>query len=427
MPHNDSYNFKQTGIYDRIKALVGGNEQRIETWWKTPLSPPPFNLRTPEDLMNDNEWRSVRDYIVNTISGDYISDNDFKAESEKFGYLVDINKVFKLTDKTYGYGGTESKIYVYNPGDKPFDIPVYRVHTFTSSGQIRFEIGGEVEYLIVGGGGGGGGGIGTNPGGGGGGGGVLVGKVSVQPGTYDIVVGAGGTGGSEYADQSSFAGSKRSSSNGQNSSFWKFVAYGGGAGGHSSTNFSNGNPLSGATGGGGSPDNGTAPALTGVVQYNTNRINGAPAIYGDQQGYAGGNGISVTQGAANPAGGTWGNTAYNAGGGGGAGGPGGNATNLKSGDGGIGKLSDITGTPTYYGGGGGGGCYGTTPFYVTGGAGGLGGGATTLGYVHLLNNANYVPSAGVANTGGGGGGGFSNNAGSSGGSGIVVIRYRLTI
>lgn len=425
MPHNDSYNFKQTGIYDRIRALVGGNEQRVETWWKTPLSQPPFNLRTPEDLMNDNEWRSVRDYIIDTVPGDYISDTDFKSQSEKFGYTVDVSKVFKLTDKPYGYGGTESKIYVYEVGVKNQDIPVYRVHTFTSSGQIRFDIGGEVEYLVVGGGGGGGGGIFSEPGGGGGGGGVVTGKVSIQPGVYDVVVGAGGTGGTESADQSSVAALRRSSSNGGNSSFWNIVAYGGGAGGHSSTPFSNGNPLSGATGGGGTPNTGFQ-VLTGVVVYNPNRVNGAPAIYGDAQGYAGGNAISVTLGTANPAGGTWGNTASNAGGGGGAGGPGGNATNLKAGDGGIGKLSNITGEPVYYGGGGAGGCYGIVPFLVSGGTGGLGGGSTTLGYVHLNNNASYVPPAGVPNTGGGGGGGFSTNGGSNGGSGIVIIRYRLT-
>lgn len=416
MPLNDSNGFKQTGLYDRIRAIVGGNEQRVETWWITPVSQPPFNLRTPEQLMNENEWRSVRDYIMDLMPGDYMSDVDFKAQSETFGYLVDLDKGFKLSDKPYAYGGTESKIQVYRAGDKPFDVPVYRVHTFTTSGSISFEIGGQVEYLIVGGGGGGGSSWDTNSGGGGGGGGVLTGVVNVQPGTYDVVVGAGGTGGNDYANRNITAGAVRTSTNGRNSSFLKFTAYGGGAGGQPPIITDGGFPLSGATGGGGSPDNGS-PANTAIRQYSAGRINGARAIYGDVQGFAGGNGIYVTS----P------NTAFNAGGGGGAGGPGQNATNLKGGDGGIGRLSDITGDAVYYGGGGAGGCWGTTPYYVSGGAGGLGGGALTRGHEQLLNNASDTPPNGAANTGGGGGGGHANNPGSNGGSGIVVIRYRLTV
>ena len=101
MPINENNNFKSTGLADRIKALVGGNESRIASWWKTPLSTPPFNLRAPQELMNENEWRLVRDWLMNTIPGDYLSDNDFKAESERFGFLIDPKQIFKLTDRAY--------------------------------------------------------------------------------------------------------------------------------------------------------------------------------------------------------------------------------------------------------------------------------------------------------------------------------------
>lgn len=77
-----------------------------------------------------------------------------------------------------------------------------------------------------------------------------------------------------------------------------------------------------------------------------------------------------------------------------------------------GTLSDITGTPTYYGGGGGGGSY-ISDFNSSGGQGGGG-----VGGCIDISNSNGRP-----NSGGGGGGGsiFSNNGG-NGGSGVVIIK-----
>ena len=68
----------------------------------------------------------------------------------------------------------------------------YNYHTFTADG--TFEVSGgslDVEYLIVAGGGGGG--EGSNGGGGGAGGYVPI-STSLAPGTFPVVIGAGGTG-----------------------------------------------------------------------------------------------------------------------------------------------------------------------------------------------------------------------------------------
>jgi hypothetical protein len=82
------------------------------------------------------------------------------------------------------------------------------------------------------------------------------------------------------------------------------------------------------------------------------------------------------------------------------------------GNGGIGYLSSISGTATYYAGGGGGGTY----FGGTLGTGGLGGGGNAT-----IN--------GTPNTGGGGGGQKNNltTAAGTGGSGIIVLRYSTSV
>lgn len=78
----------------------------------------------------------------------------------------------------------------------------YRSHAFTASGQLQITGSATVELLLVGGGGGGslgGGGESdiTNRGNGGGGGGVVYsGSYSLTAGAWDVVVGAGGAGGS---------------------------------------------------------------------------------------------------------------------------------------------------------------------------------------------------------------------------------------
>lgn len=240
-----------------------------------------------------------------------------------------------------------------------------------------------VRALIVAGGGGGG----NNHGGGGGGGGVLMSyAVPINTGSYPIVVGSGGSGGTTAS---------RTGSIGGNSSFAGLVAIGGGGGGGRVANSSVTQASTGGSGGGGA---GTLDGATGLPA--------AGASGNAAQGNPGGNGSSDA-------------TAGNGGGGGGAGGVGGNASGTgsgggTSGQGGAGLLSYISGSGIYYAGGGGGGRWGAGST-GSGGAGGGGAGSEI--------NAT-VGDAGQANTGGGGGGGGGSSAnGGAGGSGIVVIAY----
>jgi len=218
-----------------------------------------------------------------------------------------------------------------------------------------------ISYLIVAGGGSGG----NNGGGGGGAGGVLTGYNTLNTGTtYNVVVGPGST---------------TNGGSGINSSFAGLTAIGGGGGG-----VSGGNGSTGGSGGGGGAQSAS----------NTNGGSGTSG-----QGNAGGGGLSTSP--------------YPAGGGGGAGAVGQTApSSTQDGAGGIGILSSITGTSTYYGGGGGGGSYSS----ATVGAGGLGGGGSGA-------TGSNPGVAGTPNTGGGGGGGGSNQNGGNGGSGVVIISY----
>jgi len=241
----------------------------------------------------------------------------------------------------------------------------YRSHIFKNTGNNTFTVtkGGEVEYLIVAGGGAGGG----RHGGGGGAGGLLTGFTTVQPGNYNITVGAGGAGVTGICD----AICGRAGGNGGNSSAFGLTAIGGGGGGSN-----NQSPQNGGSGGGDGNGNGFGTGVPG-------------------QGNNGAVGLGSPQ--------------YPGGGGGGAASPGEMAYNNSSpgGNGGHGLASNLSGVNTYYAGGGGGGHWSNgTP-----GKGGLGGGG------------NGGTNAGV-NTGGGGGGGIMEEISGNGGSGIVIVRYR---
>lgn len=225
-----------------------------------------------------------------------------------------------------------------------------------------------VQYLTVAGGGGGGSG---NGGGGGGAGGVLTGSLTLQLNTqYTVTIGAGGA----------------AVTSGNNSVFSSVTALKGANGSNS-----------GGTGVGGS---GTYGSGGGIGRDNVEGRLGGVGTPG--QGYNGG--------------------AYSGNGGTGGGGAGGNgkdsAGDASSGtesDGGIGKLTTISGS-VYYGGGGGGSLY-TQTRHALGGTGGGGRGC----------NQNYTAYSGTTNTGGGGGGGAgtfgTGNGGQPGGSGIVIIKY----
>jgi prepilin-type N-terminal cleavage/methylation domain-containing protein len=142
--------------------------------------------------------------------------------------------------------------------------------------------------------------------------------------------------------------------------------------------------ISGTPGSGGNSVFDTLTANGGTGTINTSRTGGSNTNY------------------------SGGTASTNADSGGGAGG----GTNGSVSTPGIGYLSSINGTSTYYGGGGGGialiGSY-------TGLSGGLGGGGN--------GNTSTAGGNGTINTGGGGGGANMSYAGGNGGSGIVIISY----
>lgn len=245
----------------------------------------------------------------------------------------------------------------------------YVYHTFTSSGTFQVTKGSTlVEYLIVAGGGSSQQKTGDDAGGGGGGaGGYISGSLTVNPSSYSIIVGAGGTPGS----------------NGSNSVFNGNTAIGGGRG----AAYSGVSSASGGSGGGGAYSAGPSSGTAG-------------------QGNAGGTAGQGTPG-------------YGGGGGGGAGGVGGNSPGTDTpGDGGAGSQW-LNGS--YYAGGGGGATRSSQYTSTAPGNGGIGGGGQGSGAVN-----GYTGINGVANTGGGAGGtSASTNAGRNGGSGIVIIRYTV--
>jgi hypothetical protein len=255
----------------------------------------------------------------------------------------------------------------------------YRVHTFISSQNFIMNKGsGIVEYLIVGGGGSGG----WQYAGGGGAGGFLEGMLTLStPGTYPVVIGAGGV-----------MSSTAPMISGNSSSFNGIVALGGGAGG----SYAQGGIHNGVNGGSGG----------GGAIHDTSPLVSSGGIGTSGQGNNGGTGVHS-------------GASYPGGGGGGAGAAGTNATSgSNGGSGGIGKQSSINGTTTYYAGGGGGSANDTAI-----GLGGLGGG----GNGSKGSGAQTSSTPGSANSGGGGGGGsvFSGRN-HSGGSGIVILRYRIS-
>jgi len=244
------------------------------------------------------------------------------------------------------------------------------------------------EVLIVGGGGSGGN---WYYAGGGGAGGVVSTTVNIAAGTYSVIVGKGGV-------QTSNANLRRGI-NGENSSFLGLIAYGGGGGG------------SGASGGPGSLNGAAGGCGGGGCVYDAGITGGAGT---PGQGFAGGNGAGYPS--ANGAGG--------AGGGGGAGGVGinGNQAASKSGDGGPGISSLITGEAKFYAGGGGG-AAGISSIATpgTGGSGVGGNGALYNNNLGAFNNGNAVQ-----NTGSGGGGSHyteNNYLPGSGANGVVIIAY----
>ena len=303
----DSYNFFHTAVYQRTVILNGGDLTATERWWKTPLPYPPFNVRAPEDLLTETEWRSLREWICDNTTGGWIDDVDFFNEHQGLGIMANRDSTTQLVEATTGPSVTTT---LSRHGD-------YVIHTFTQSDYLNVKSEGIVEYLIVGGGGAGGGNYG---GGGGGGGTVLTGFKRLAPGTYDIVIGAGG---GRFATGQDIGNTglqnqegKRDSTDGGNTTAFGITAYGGGAGAGTTTNtfaavarvkdapqatpFVVDNSMAIGSGGGGSAANPTGA-------FSSSHTKGSNYF-----GYRGGNAYAN--------GGTAG--VYLGGGGGGAGGPG---------------------------------------------------------------------------------------------------------
>ena len=302
-----------------------------------------------------------------------------------------------VTDTTYSFT-VRATDNAGNTSDRTFNIIVKApvITSFISTGSTTLSVPTGVtamRVLVVAGGGAGGtrnsgtGGGGTDGGAGGGAGGMIDHpSFPVSPGTtISLSVGAGAAinnGGELYG------------SNGSNSTFDTLTAIGGGGGGAGPGGpVADGRPggSGGGRGGGGSP---SGPTGTGTQ----------PSQPGD----------SGTYGYGFPGGPNPNSPPFTGAGGGGAGGAGTGGGGGVVAPGGIGRVSDITGTPTYYAGGGGGGGGGPTPTPAANGGTG-GGGAGNSG-------------TGSTNTGGGGGGGNGSpvggpGAGGAGGPGIIIVKY----
>jgi len=252
---------------------------------------------------------------------------------------------------------------------------IYKFAGTATFGTITTNVNVPIEFFVVGGGGGGGGGdTSVSSGGGGGGGGCINGYDYFYTGTtYQVSVGAGGTGGSSVAGSNGTEGTIFASGGWRN-------AFGGAGGGTGAiTALAGGLSTQGGAGGGGS---GTGIAGAGGFAYS-------------QQGRNGGIGIAGVP--------------FQAGGGGGA-----FAVGTSAGVGGSGIKTWILGGTTgdFFGGGGAGG--NNTGGTQQGGDGGGGNGGSSS------NGSNAT-----ADTGGGGGGagiGISNYTGGNGANGCSIIR-----
>ena len=311
------------------------------------------------------------------------------------------NSVVISPNGTDKYQGSNTIDPVYNTEGDTVDI-VYvdstkgwlPIHATDASQKTNPDI----RFLVIAGGGSAG-----NDNGGGGGAGGFRGGLDDANGkftptastTYTATVGAGGSG-SQGASWNSGSNSSLAGSG-----LTTVTATGGGRGGSGSGGEHANN---GGSGGGGG-------------QQGSNAGTGNAGGFSPVEGYDGGSSNSNQSGGC---------------GGGGAGGAGQNASGSSGqasvGDGGIAKVSNITGSDVYYAGGGGGGNN-----QGGGSETGLGGGTATTsqkGGAGNGANSSSLGGAATANTGGGAGGSAQNyNAASApqGGSGVVIVKIPSSI
>jgi hypothetical protein len=306
-------------------------------------------------------------------------------------------------------------------------IDKYMIFTYTTdntgTGQNQYSITLPENYscdiLMVGGGGGGGGDIG----GGGGGGAVLYGSNMIIPaGSYNIKVGAGGSGTGQNGYSTEGFGSICLGGGGAKNKPWESS----GAGGANNGNM-------GGSGGGGKSyniDGGPAGAGGAVGVSTKSTLLASATLY---NGNVGGAGSQLNNG-----------DTIQSGGGGGAGTVGSSGKSLinpsgtaAGGDGILINVLNIPATNVYWAGGGGGAGY----FAASAGNGGLGGGGAGTKTFFTTSTgtpgaSGYSAASGMnagTSTGSGGGGGAGQGTanypsnGGNGGSGIIVIRYRQII
>ena len=270
----------------------------------------------------------------------------------------------------------------------------YKIHTFNYTGSnqtFSVSTGGNVEMLVVAGGGGGGG---DNSGGGGAGGLLYYGAeapnagsfITVAPGTYNINVGAGGSGSPAVNTPASNGTDTTVSGPGVS-----ITANGGGLGGTGNTAAEH-NGGSGGSGGGGAAE-------------------GSVGTGGNGTGGQGNNGGGGSNGAG--------------GGGGGAGGVG-QAGNVRGsqlgGDGGAGLQYSISGSAQYYAAGGNGGNE-NSQFNQRARVSGVGGQTNSSGSTGTVDAVDGTGSGGGGVTHSTSANSAKGSYGSYGGHGIVIIRY----
>lgn len=305
----------------------------------------------------------------------------------------------QMSNKFTASGGAESTAIVNGT--------TYRIHTFTTSGAFIVDAICDIDVLMVAGGGQGGGH--ACPGGGGAGGLIYKTNHTVTPGTYSIIVGAGGA--KKNLGSSNF----QAGNPGSDTTAFGMTADGGGAG--VVWDAPSAASIAGGSAGGYGADSYVNSGFVAATQ---------PTLSGDSGTFGFGNAGGYPASYHAPP--------YPGGGGGGAGAVGENAQgNSIAGRGGIGKEYDISGTATYYAGGGGGGGWAPVTRNTQppggGGIGDCGGNGNGTGTSGRGFSGYSEGEAGTANTGGGGGGagraGSEASYGGAGGSGIVIIRYTV--
>ncbi len=377
------------------------------------------------NFYNNNKTKGK--FIINASTQENYSNEIYKTLLNSNNFKIEIGKSI-INSVSYAVSDPHVKIkdevvvkLLKNTGSSTVsEEDVYETRIFTVDSSVKsitFHKDTICDILIVAGGGGGG----MDMGGGGGGGGVIkLNNKKVSKGTYNIEVGAGGTGAPPGCDKGQPCDHQFTinGTNGGNSSFNNNVAIGGGYGGSSyHHHYLRGKGNSGGSGGGSSGYH----AGAGNEDMNDSKTRAGKGT--KDQGFDGGFGAQQ----------------YYGGGGGGSGQTGGGpSTEYGGAKGGNGKVSTIIdGISFYWGGGGGGSGYSTG-----GGIGGIGGGGSGAigtpkggagfltggsGGEGAINSWAQVPGGdGAPYTGGGGGGGSHynrSNRGGDGGSGIVVIKY----